>query len=257
MRPGRRRVVGALTVVALLAATSIGCTQDRERQQEALAASSPVTFAAGDLELQGRLFGPQDGSVGVILAHMLPADQSAWFETATALGRKGYRVLTFNFRGYCPGGDAGCSDGDKDVGAADDDLRGAISYLRDLGVNRVGLVGASMGGTASLIVASDEGSGVQAVVTLSAPQLIGDLAVQPEQLAALTAAKLYVAGTGDATAAEAAEAFYNGSQQPKRYELVTTDDHGTDLLTGNQGSRVEALIEGWLEAHLPTPGEPA
>lgn len=256
MRPAVLRVVTAPAVVALLVLASTGCTRDEQRRQEALAASSPVTFAVGDLELQGRLFGPQDGSVGVVLAHMLPADQTAWFETATALGQRGYRVLTFNFRGFCSEGDVGCSGGDKDVGAADDDLRGAVSYLRDLGVSRLGLVGASMGGTASLIVASDEGSGVEAVITLSAPQLIGDLAVQPEPLAALTAAKLYVAGTGDLTAAEAAEAFYNGSQQPKRFELVTTDDHGTDLLTGNQGTRVEALIEGWLEVHLPIAGAP-
>jgi len=193
----------------------------------------------------------------VVLAHMLPADQSAWFETAAALGDEGYRVLTFDFRGYCPGGDAGCSQGDKDVGAADEDLRAALAYLQDQGVDRVALVGASMGGTASLVVASDEGSSVQAVITLSAPQLIGDLVVQPELLASLTAAKLYIAGTGDVTAAEAAEAFFNGSQQPKRYELLTTDDHGTDLLTGNQGSRVEGLIEDWLAVHLPASSEAA
>lgn len=253
MRLARLRAVSASAAVALLVAGMTGCSQEGERRTEALAASRPVSFDVGDLELEGRLFGPDEGSVGVILAHMLPADQTAWFDTAAVLGEQGFRVLTFNFRGYCPGGDGGCSGGDKDVAAADDDLRGALAYLRTLGVDRVGLVGASMGGTASLIVASDEGSGVEAIVTLSAPQLIGDLVVQPEPLAALTAAKLFLAGTGDTTAADAAEAFYDGSQQPKRYELLTTDDHGTDLLSGNQGSRVEGLIEGWLQAHLPLP----
>lgn len=253
MRPAVHRAV----TLAMLAAVASGCAPSGERRSEALAASRPVTFEVGDVELQGRLFGPDDGSVGVILAHMLPADQRAWYETAAALGERGYRVLTFNFRGYCPGGDGGCSGGEKDVDVADEDLRGALAYLRGLGVDRVGLVGASMGGTASLIVASDEGSGVEAVVTLSAPQLIGGLAVQPEALASLTAAKLFIAGTADPTAAQAAEALYNGSQQPKRYELVTTDDHGTDLLTGNQGTRVEGLIDGWLTAHLPVGGTPA
>jgi pimeloyl-ACP methyl ester carboxylesterase len=252
---GRRAIV--LLGVSVLLLVEAACDREQELRTEALAASQAITIDTGDVELAGRLFGPERSTTGVILAHMLPADQSAWFETAAALGERGYRVLTFNFRGYCPGGDAGCSRGDKDVNAADDDLRSALDYLRDLGVDRVGFVGASMGGTAALVVASDEGSPVDAVVTLSAPRLIGDLAVQPEALAGLTAAKLFVAGTGDVTAAQAAEAFYNGSQQPKRYELVTTDDHGTDLLTGNQGSRVESLIEGWLDAHLPQQGAAA
>lgn len=246
-----------MTALVVLATMASACDQERDARSDALAASTAVTFDVAGVELAGRVFGPEDATTGVILAHMLPADQSAWFETATILGERGYRVLTFNFRGYCPGGDAGCSRGEKDVDVADEDLRGALAYLRGLGVDRVGLVGASMGGTAALIVASDGGSGVDVVVTLSAPQLIGGLAVQPEPLAALTAAKLYIAGTQDVTAAEAAEAFFNGSQQPKRYELVTTDDHGTDLLSGNQGSRVEGLIEAWLDAHLPVPGAAA
>ena len=246
---GRRPFAAAALAVALIAAPA--CDRGEELRSEAIRASRPVSFDAGGVELEGRVFGPDEGSAGVVLAHMIPADQSAWFETAAALGAMGYRVLTFNFRGYCPGGDAGCSQGDKDVDAADEDLRGALAYLQSLGVSRAALVGASMGGTAALIVASDDGSNVDAVVTLSAPQLLGDLAVQPEPLAALTAAKLYIAGTGDVTAARAAEAFFDGSQQPKRLELVTTDDHGTDILAGNQGTRVEGLIAGWLEAHLP------
>lgn len=250
---GRRAVVVAVLAASLV----VACDRQHELRSEALAASEPVTFDAGDVTLAGRLFGPEEASAGVILAHMLPADQSAWFETAASLGARGYRVLTFGFRGYCPGGDAGCSEGDRDVGAADEDLRAALSFLQGLGVDRVGLVGASMGGTAALVVASDDGSAVDAVITLSAPRLIDDLAVQPDALAALTAAKLYVAGTQDTTAADAAQAFYDGSQQPKRLELVTTGDHGTDLLTGNQGARVEGLIEGWLASYLPTSGSAA
>jgi pimeloyl-ACP methyl ester carboxylesterase len=245
-----RRVLAA-AILATVVVVSSACDQGEEVRSEALAASRAVTFASGDLDLAGRVFGPEEATAGVVLAHMLPADQSAWYETAAALGARGYRALTFDFRGYCPGGDAGCSEGDKDIGAADEDLRAAVAYLRDQGVSRISLVGASMGGTAALIVAGEPGTDIVAVVTLSAPQLIEDLAVSPEALGALTAAKLFIAGTGDVTAAQAADAFYNQTQQPKREELVTTDDHGTDLLSGNQGSRVESLIEGWLAQHMP------
>ena len=34
---------------------------------------------------------------------MFPSDQSAWYFFADRLGERGYRVLTFDFRGYCPG----------------------------------------------------------------------------------------------------------------------------------------------------------
>jgi pimeloyl-ACP methyl ester carboxylesterase len=185
---------------------------------------------------------------------MLPADQSAWFVTADRLAEQGFRVLTFNFRGYCPGGDAGCSEGEIDVEAAPADLVAALAYLRSQGVTSAGLVGASMGGTAALVAASGEGDDVDAVITLSAPQVIQRLSAGPEVLANVTAAKLFIAATGDPSAAQDAQAFFDESLQPKRLEIVTSDDHGTDLLTGNQGSQVYRLIEGWLLAHVPPAG---
>ena len=243
-------VVTAFLAVALLGAS---CGQSREAARSAdVAVSAVVTFPAADgVELSGRLFGPADASAGVVLAHMLPADQSAWYETAGHLASQGYRVLTFDFRGYCPGGDAGCSRGDKDVGAAPADLRGALDFLRSEGPSRVAPIGASMGGTAALLVASQEGDGVDAVITLSAPQVIDALGVGNDTLATLTAAKLFLAGTGDTTAVESANFFYAASQQPKREEILTTDDHGTDMLTGNQGARVTELIDAWLAQFLP------
>lgn len=250
-------VVATLVVAALFVAS---CGQSREgTRSAAVAASEVVTFASADgVQLSGRLFGPAEASAGVVLAHMLPADQSSWYETAGRLAEQGYRVLTFDFRGYCPGGDAGCSQGEKDVNAAPADLQAALNFLRSKGPTRVALIGASMGGTAAMLVASAEGDGLDAVITLSAPQVIDDLGIGNDTLATLTAAKLYLAGLGDATAVESANFFYSASQQPKREEILTTDDHGTDLLTGNLGARVTDLIDGWLAQFLPTsPASPS
>ena len=245
---GRRALRAALLATVVLVAA---CSQTARHSSEAIASSTPVTVDAGGVELAGRLFGPKEATSGVVLAHMLPADQSAWYVTADRLADQGYRVLTFNFRGFCPGGDAGCSEGELDVEAAPADVAAAVAYLRSTGVSEVGLVGASMGGTASLVVASQEGDGVAAVVTLSAPQVIEGLSAGPEILRAVTAAKLFVAGTGDASAAQAAQTSFDESLQPKRIEIVTSDDHGTDLMSGNQGSRVYELLEGWLLIHVP------
>ena len=60
------------------------------------------------MQLAGRLFGdPASARTGIVFAHMLPADQTSWFEFAKRRRDQGYLALTFDFRGYCPGGDGG------------------------------------------------------------------------------------------------------------------------------------------------------
>ena len=241
-----------LPVAFVIAALATACNQGEEIRKQAIADSQAVTLTTSDgVELAGRVFGPKDATAGVVLAHMLPADQSSWFEFADRLGRLGYRALTFDFRGYCPGGVAGCSQGSKDVSAIGSDVRAAARYLKSQGIRRIGLVGASMGGTASLVVASRPDETIDAVITLSAPSSIDGLAAGPGVIQAITAAKLFVAGNGDAIAAESAQAFYEQSTAPKRVEILTTSDHGTDLLDGNQAEIARNLIIGWLTQYVP------
>ena len=217
----------------------------------AVPASVAVTFTTADgVSLAGRLFGPSDAQAGIVLSHMLPADQSSWYAEADRLAAQGYRVLTFDFRGYCPGGDAGCSQGTQDLNEAPTDLTAALSYLGSQGPSRLGLVGASIGGLASLVVASHQ-TNIPAVVTLSAPEVLNAVSAGPPVLAAVTGAKLFIAGLGDPTgSAQAAQDLYENSPQPKRLDIVPVDDHGTDLLTGGQGTQVRQLLEAWLAQYL-------
>ena len=108
-----------------------------------------------------------------------------------------------------------------------------------------------MGGTASLVAASQEGQDIDAVVTLSAPTSFEGLAATPEVLARVTAAKLFLAGHEDTTAAEAVDTLYAETLQPKRPVILTTGDHGTDILTGNQAGIASTEIIRWLERYLP------
>jgi dienelactone hydrolase len=186
------------------------------------------------VELQGRLFEADGALAGVVLAHMRPADQTSWFEFADTLADDGYRTLTFNFRGYCPGGDAGCSGGTADLSQLWSDVQAAVRFLRSTGVPRVAVIGASMGGTAALV----------------APISIEGLTVSSETLVAATSAKLFVAGNGDVSAAADASSMYDGSVPPKRIEIVPSDDHGTGLLEGNQGPNVRRLLSVWLAQFL-------
>jgi pimeloyl-ACP methyl ester carboxylesterase len=212
-----------------------------------------VTFRSADgVRLAGRLFGNPDlARTGVVFAHMLPADQSSWFAFADRVAGEGYLALTFDFRGYCPGGDAGCSEGDKNVSADATDLAAAVAFLRSRGVQTVAVVGASMGGTAALIVAADQGERIAAVITLSAPQSIEGLVAGPDVLARISAATLFLAGEGDGAAASAAQAFSDQAHAPSRVEIVTSDDHGTALVTGSQAEIVRNLILSELAQYAP------
>jgi esterase/lipase len=249
-RASRADVLRAMAFALALAAAAVGCAPSRQEERSAdIAASTAVSFRSPDgVKLAGRVFG--DGQVGVVLAHMFPADQTSWWAFARVLAPQGFTVLTFDFRGYCPGGVAGCSEGQRDVAAMWQDVLGAVDFMMARGLVRVMLVGASMGGTASLLAAAQPGVPVVAIVALSAPQSFEGLTADRTVLGNVTAAKLFVAGNSDPTgAATAAQAMYEESPPPKQVEIFTSSDHGTDLLTGNQSGRVQTLIMGYLEQH--------
>ncbi len=253
---GTRGAVGSsrnrllcLSLALVVSSGAAACDQGATERAAALAGSRVVHFESTDgVALAGRIFG--SGKVGVVLSHMLPADQSSWYEFAGTLAEQGYLVLTYDFRGYCPGGDAGCSKGTKDVAAIWQDTLGAITFIRAQGASRVMLVGASMGGTSSLVAAAQDGSEVSAVVTLSAPQSIEGLVADASLLTRITAAKLFLAGDSDPSgAAASAQTMYDQSPPPKRVQLLTTSDHGTELLNGNQAEIVRTYILNELELY--------
>jgi dienelactone hydrolase len=245
-RTGLARALAALLALALLSAA---CGGEQPSPTAAPEGSRAVTFgSADDVALEGRLFG--EGSVGVVLSHMRPADQTSWWDFAQDLVDEGYLVLTYNARGYCPGAVAGCSQGEQDLGQIWRDVVGAVRFIRSRGANRVVLIGASMGGTASLLAAAEGEVSADVVVALSAPASFEGMNLTPEVLTKVTAAKLFVAGNADGSAPDDAQSLYAASPTPKRVEILTTDDHGTDILDGNQSGRARNLILTYLEQYV-------
>jgi pimeloyl-ACP methyl ester carboxylesterase len=235
-----------------LALSAIACHPAERIRQQALDDSAPVSFSTRDgTQLAGRLFGPDSASAGVVLVPMAASDQSAWFDFADRLGHEGYRVLTFDPRGVCPGGDAGCSKGTASPADTVKDVQGAVAYLRSGGVTRIGVLGAGLGGTATLVAASQAGSGIDVVITLSALGSEGGVGASASTLQTVTAAKLFLAGSEDPLAAQAAQAFYDASLPPKEVQLLTTADHGTNLLTGGKEEIAANDIIRYLTVHLP------
>jgi dienelactone hydrolase len=249
---GAPRSAGLGIAIALVIA-GVACRAGApETASSAPAGSRAVSFRAADgTKLEGRVFG--SGAVGVVLAHMFTADQRSWWSFAGTLAGQGYRVLTFDFRGYCPGGDGGCSGTEKDVPKTWEDVVAAAVYLRSAGATRVMLIGASMGGTAALIAAAQPEVGASAIVTLSAPTQFEGLSIDGPTLQNVEAPKLFVAGTGDAGAAQAAQQLYDESLGARRLEIVPAGEHGTDLLTGSRGEEVQKLVLSYLAQFRTAP----
>ncbi len=199
-----------------------------------------IIVAEDEIVLNGHLFGGQN-KVGVILSHMQPNDQSAWFEFAQGLADEGYAAFTFDFRGY------GDSQGDKDFSTLDEDLREALRFMRtDRGLEQVFLVGASMGGTTSLVVAAQEE--VTGVVAVSAPAQFED----QDALSAIPGVPwptLLVASEDDTAAILSLQELEEASGQPQDSETYPGNAHGTDLLQSEHAAEFRTLIVAFLREH--------
>src|SRR6185503_19697888 len=140
-------------------------------------------------------------------------------------------------RGY------GESSGEKDIAAIDRDLEGAYRFLIGRKIRPVYLVGASMGGTAALIVASRVP--VAGVATLSAPVAFRGLDAEPV-LGKVTTRKLFIAAERDAPATEAAKLFATKAADPKTIQIVPGNEHGTALFEGAEAAAVKKALAAFL-----------
>ena len=198
-----------------------------------------VSFSTEDgIQLSGHLFG--SGGVGVVLSHMFPADQESWWPFARVLKDKGYQALAYDFRGYRD------SEGDVDIANIDMDVQAALDFMNSEGVSKVFLIGASMGGTASLKVAS--GMEVAGVITLSAPPAIKGLDAS-EDVMTISAPKLFIAARDDLFHARSVDFFDQTAPDPKERQILDGSAHGTDLLSRDTGPRVQGLIVDFLRRY--------
>jgi pimeloyl-ACP methyl ester carboxylesterase len=171
--------------------------------------------------LQGAVLGR--GATGVVFAHQVGGERCQWLELARALAAKGYRALVFDMRGY------GASSGAANV-RPDRDVAAAAAELRRRGVERVVLVGASMGGTGVVAAAPGIGPAVAGVVDLSGPVGFGGVDARPAARK-LTAPALFVVGRDDGDFAAATRTLYRAAaSKDKQLVVVPTSWHGVDLV---------------------------
>lgn len=180
-----------------------------------------VAFMTEDgIELNGNVFG--QGKKWVVLSHMTPTDQTSWFDFAQELAQKGFTALTFDFRGF------GKSKGDQeDIPNIDKDIKAAISFIKQYDYEKIFLVGASMGGTASIVAAAEDAS-ISGLVSLASPDNMGEGLDALSVVSKLKMPKIFISAKGDGYHAESAKRLYENAVEPKELEIMeNSKEHGT------------------------------
>ena len=202
-------------------------------------------YAADGTKLVGHRFGK--GTTAVVLAHQSEGDLCDWLAYARRLASKGYFVFPVDFRGY---GFSQARSGAATYRFAAD-LAAATKALRRLGKKKVFLVGASMGGIASLVAGVNVTPAVDGVVSVSAPARFRGLDAL-KTAPRLRVPVLYLAAEGDDNAgydfsadAEAMHAATAGND--KRLEILPGPLHGIGLIAGS--TRAKSAVEEFLKRH--------
>ncbi len=110
------------------------------------------------LRLSGWLF-PREGSrAGIVLVHGKPGHRAnpeiGLLPLAKDMHDLGYNVLTFDLRGWGQSQKSRFSLGQYECG----DVLGAVDFLKSRGIQRVGVIGYSMGAVASILAAARDTS---------------------------------------------------------------------------------------------------
>ena len=157
----------------------------------------------------------------MVIVHGANATRANWFEAGNQIAAAGFTVVMPDLRGIK--GSTGKAHTNQDV-----DILAAATWLEGQGVDKIALIGSSMGAT-SVLVASTERP-VIAVVALSPPErsFAMDAAAATAKITAPVA--LYAA-QGDKVFAESTTAL----AQLLKIEphLVSGSGHGTGMLADN------------------------
>jgi len=181
------------------------------------------------------------GTEAVVLAHGGRFNKESWREQALSLASAGFQVLAIDFRGF------GCSTGpgqkDFDTAPFENDVLGAVRYLKAHGAKTVSIVGGSFGGAAAgdASIKSMPGE-IDGVVFLGAsPNLPAD---------GLKSRSLFIVAREDRNDSglrlPGIRTQYEKAPQPKRLIVLEGSAHAQYLFQTDQNARVMGEITQFL-----------
>jgi alpha-beta hydrolase superfamily lysophospholipase len=189
------------------------------------------------------------GSKAVVLLHESGgAGLCGWLPTLRFLSRNGLRAVAINLRGYPPSGTPSLASYHHYA----QDIQAAVDAAHTLGARRVFVLGASLGGAAT-VAEAPKLKDVAGVVSLS-----GELELPTSELDAIGAAPkitvpfLFVGSEADGyvTGSEARRLTRAVGSKDKQVHIFRSGYHGWDILdSAPYRARARALILHWLRSH--------
>jgi len=192
-----------------------------------------VTFDTADgVTLAGVVSG--EGPGAFVLVPMYPGGPEGWAPFAQQAVEQGFRVLTFDLRGY------GASGGEVDLASALVDVQAAVAFLAGHEADPIVLVGAGQSTIPAIqAAAQDAGNGViDGLALLSPLPEDGVLQLGESDLQALTLPTLWLGARTDMT--QQAESMFEqaGGDNKELWIYEGTSLRGTYLLEGADGPDV-------------------
>lgn len=122
---------------------------------------SAITFASNDIKLKGWFIAndSNESNATIIIAHGYGGNRADQLDYALFLHKAGYNLLLFDFRAHGESERDWTSNGYYES----DDIIAAVNYTKNLGFDKIAVIGISMGGKAA-IIASTKTKDIDAVV---------------------------------------------------------------------------------------------
>ena len=208
----------------------------------------PVTFGPeeGQATFSGTLYG--SGPVGIVLSHMgVPGtDQTSWRSFAEVAAARGYMVLTYDLLGF--GQSVGAAPTPSPRGNLTFGLETALEFIRSQGAERIIVIGASMGGSASIAVAADNTHDDIIGVGILAASRGQPMFIPGDELSALTMPSLWVSAEGDSVAADMEEMFEAAGSADKELCIYPSIlNHATGIFATAYGPDLEHRLLAFIE----------
>ncbi|MBW2574894.1 MAG: alpha/beta hydrolase [Deltaproteobacteria bacterium] len=197
-----------------------------------------IKFLSENYEIEG-LFNKRDKNKGVVITHPHPLYGGDMYNLVVetivhVYNIKGYSTLKFNFRGV------GKSQGQYDNGAGEQqDVLAALSFLADMGMEKIALAGYSFGAWVNAHAVIQEGIFVENMMMVSPPVGFMDF----NAINAMNVLKFVITGSRDDIApVDAVKKMLPIWNPDARFEIIDGADH----FYGGYLEQLESLLSSCI-----------
>lgn len=194
----------------------------------------------------------------LVLLHRRSGDRGDWTGLIPRLVKEGYAVFAIDLRGH---GESIFRDGTKvsfrgfsskeyakmpgDLGLM---LEAPVPYQDRVDLEKVGVIGASIGANVALVAATQHRQ-IKALVLLSPGLDYWRIRTEEAMLDYGERPVLILCGEEDVYAASSSRLLFALAKGPRNLTIFQSSAHGTNLLRANPG--VESHLLEWLAKHFP------